>query len=130
MARFKETHRKLFYYARNAMRDIAPQVLFRRRLSRLLVRPGFLTHRSAERLQLLQHAAGDFYTERRKAVPVSRLPFGPQHVLLRSEEFARYFAPDLLIDLEFGDVIEVPKMPSIVKDRPLAGEHSNGILFS
>jgi len=31
------------------------------------------------------------------------------------KEFARYFAPDLLIDLEFGDVIEVPKMPSIVR---------------
>ncbi|WP_342586969.1 glycosyl transferase family 90 [Mesorhizobium wenxiniae] len=45
------------------------------------------------------------------------------------KEFARYFDPDLRIDFEFGDVIEVPAMPSIVKDRPIAGDNRNGVLF-
>lgn len=45
------------------------------------------------------------------------------------KEFTRYFDPDLRIDLEFGDVVDVPAMPSIVKDRPIAGDNSNGVLF-
>ncbi|RWO21013.1 hypothetical protein [Mesorhizobium sp.] len=37
MATLQRNAQKLFYYARNAVRDIAPQALFRRRLAGLLV---------------------------------------------------------------------------------------------
>ena len=45
------------------------------------------------------------------------------------KEFTRYFDPGLLIDLEFGDVIGVPKMPSIVKDRPIQNDNGNAVLM-
>ena len=38
MATLQRSAQKLFYYARNAVRDIAPQALFRRRLAGLLDR--------------------------------------------------------------------------------------------
>ncbi|TIX42087.1 MAG: lipopolysaccharide biosynthesis protein, partial [Mesorhizobium sp.] len=36
MATLQRNVQKLFYYARNAVRDVAPQALFRRRLAGLL----------------------------------------------------------------------------------------------
>lgn len=45
------------------------------------------------------------------------------------KEFARYFDTELLIDVEFGDVIKVPKVPTIVKDRPIRVDNSNAVIM-
>ncbi|WP_192182633.1 glycosyl transferase family 90 [Mesorhizobium amorphae] len=119
---------KVFYYARNAARDIVPQALFRRRLIGWLDQVRLSDATVRERLNYynkLQHA----FVPSPAAVPVSRLPFSPSMYYYDLKEFARYFDPGLLIDVEFGDVINVPSMPAVVKDRPINDDNSNAVLM-
>ena len=119
---------KVFYYARNVVRDLAPQALFRSRLAGRLRQASLSDASVRERLNYynkLQHA----FVPSPNAVPVRRLPFRPSMYYYDLKEFARYFDPGLLIDLEFGDVIDVPKVPSIVKDRPIQDDNSNAVLM-
>lgn len=119
---------KVFYYARNVVRDLAPQALFRSRLAGRLRQASLSDASVRERLDYynkLQHA----FVPSPDAVPVRRIPFRPSMYYYDLKEFARYFDPGLLIDLEFGDVIDVPKVPSIVKDRPIRDDNSNAVLM-
>ncbi len=45
-------------------------------------------------------------------------------------EFARYFDPNTPLNFVFGDVTEVPEVPSIVKSRPISGNNQNSILLN
>jgi hypothetical protein len=128
MATLQRNAQKLIYYARNAMRDIAPPVLFRRQLGRLLDQARLSDASVRERLNYYNTLREPF-SPSPDSVPVSRLPSDRSMYYYDLKEFTRYFDPGLRIDLEFGDVIEVPKMPSIVKDRPIIGDNSNGVLF-
>src|SRR5882724_9757700 len=119
---------KLFYYARNAVRDVVPQALFRHRLARRLDQARRSDNSVRERVNYYNRLQQPFVPSP-AAVPVSGLPFSPSMYYYDLKEFARYFDPALLIDLEFGDVIEVPKMPAIVKDRPIADDSPNAVLL-
>jgi hypothetical protein len=128
MAKIARTTAKVFYYARNAARDIAPQALFRRRLTARLEKarlPDAAVRRRLNHYNKLQNA----FTPSANAVAVGKLPFTPTMYYYDLKEFARYFDPALLIDLEFGDVIDVPEVPSIVKDRPICANDSNAVLM-
>ena len=46
-----------------------------------------------------------------------------------SYEFTRYFNPSLKINFLFGDITNVPDVPSIVKSRPIMDNHKNSVLF-
>ncbi|TIR28537.1 MAG: lipopolysaccharide biosynthesis protein, partial [Mesorhizobium sp.] len=115
MATLQRNVQKLFYYARNAVRDVAPQALFRRRLAGLLDQARLSDGSVRARLNYYNRLQNPFAPSA-GAVPVSLLPRGRSMYYYDLKEFARYFDPDLRIDFEFGDVIEVPAMPSIVKD--------------
>jgi hypothetical protein len=119
---------KVFYYARNALRDVAPQALFRHRLAARLGRAMLPDEKIRERLKLYNKLQSAFVPSP-DAVPVSRLPFSPSMYYYDLKEFARYFDPGLLIDLEFGDVRKVPKVPSVVKDRPITADNGNGVIM-
>lgn len=128
MAKFARTTAKIFYYARNAARDIAPQALFRRRLTARLETarlPDAAVRRRLNHYNKLQ----DAFTPSSNAVPVGKMPCTPTMYYYDLKEFARYFDPALLIDLQFGDVIDVPGVPSIVKDRPICVEDGNAVLM-
>ncbi len=45
-------------------------------------------------------------------------------------EYARFFQPELFIDLCFGDVTTVPATPSIVKSRPIDGDNANSVVLN
>lgn len=128
MATISRTAAKLFYYARNFGRDVAPQAVFRNRLTSRLQQARLSDRSVRERLNYYNKLQ-DAFVPSRDAVRVTGLPTDRSMYYYDLKEFARYFDPGLLIDLEFGDVIEVPKIPSIVKDRPLAGDNKNAILF-
>ena len=44
-------------------------------------------------------------------------------------EYTRYFKDTLRIAYRFGDVTEVPAVPSFVKSRPIAGNNENSVLL-
>jgi glycosyl transferase family 90 len=128
MATISRTAAKVFYYARNAARDIAPQALFRRRLAHCLDRAR-LSDAAAQRRLNYYNKLQDAFSPSPNAVQISHLPFTPTMYYYDLKEFARYFDPSLLIDLEFGDVRDVPGVPSIVKDRPIVAEDSNAVIM-
>ncbi|RUW23167.1 lipopolysaccharide biosynthesis protein [Mesorhizobium sp. M4B.F.Ca.ET.215.01.1.1] len=128
MATPLRTAAKVFYYARNFARDLAPQALFRRRLAGWLEQTRRSDGSVRERVNYYNRLERPFAPSP-AAVPVSRMPFSPSMYYYDLKEFARYFDPALLIDLEFGDVIDVPKMPAIVKDRPITDGNGNAVLM-
>ncbi|MBZ9675132.1 glycosyl transferase family 90 [Mesorhizobium sp. ES1-1] len=128
MAKIARTTAKVFYYARNFARDIAPQALFRRKLRARLDQarlPDAAVRRRLHYCNKLQ----DAFAPSADAVPVGKLPFTPTMYYYDLKEFARYFDPALLIDLQFGDVRSVPDVPSIVKNRPICADDGNAVLM-
>ncbi|TGQ73195.1 MAG: lipopolysaccharide biosynthesis protein [Mesorhizobium sp.] len=128
MATISRTAAKVFYYARNVVRDVAPQALFRSRLAARLAKARLSDDVARRRLNFYNKLE-DAFAPSADAVPVSKLPFTPTMYYYDLKEFARYFDPGLLIDLEFGDVRDVPKVPSIVKDRPIRAGDSNAVIM-
>jgi hypothetical protein len=128
MATISRTAAKVFYYARNAARDIAPQALFRRRLAHCL-EEARLSNASAQRRLNYYNKLQNAFSPSSDAVQISNLPFTPTMYYYDLKEFARYFNPSLLIDLQFGDVRNVPGVPSIVKDRPIVADDSNAVIM-
>lgn len=128
MATISRTAARVFYYARNVARDLVPQALFRSRLASRLERAGLSDNTVRERLNYYNKLEQPFVPSP-AAVPIRRMPFSPSMYYYDLKEFARYFDPGLLIDLEFGDVADVPKMPAIVKDRPIRADNANAVLM-
>ena len=46
------------------------------------------------------------------------------------KEYFRYFTKGLGLSYVFGDVTEIPAVPSIVKSRPIAGDNSNSVVLN
>ena len=44
-------------------------------------------------------------------------------------EYLRYFNPKLKVSYLFGDIVDVPEEPSLLKSRPIEGENQNSILL-
>ncbi|PWJ89395.1 glycosyl transferase family 90 [Mesorhizobium loti] len=128
MATIQRTTARVFYYARNVLRDIAPQALFRRRLAGRLEQARLSDQAVRRRLNYynkLQHV----FSPSPAAVRLDKLPSTPTMYYYDLKEFARYFDPALLVDVEFGDVIDVPKVPTLVKDRPIHADDENAVIM-
>jgi hypothetical protein len=128
MASIARTSAKVFYYARNFARDIVPQALFRRGLAVRLEKARLCDEAARRRLNYYNKLQ-DGFAPSANAVRISKLPFTPTMYYYDLKEFARYFDPGLLIDLEFGDVMNVPKVPTIVKDRPIRDDDKNAVIM-
>ncbi|TPN01227.1 glycosyl transferase family 90 [Mesorhizobium sp. B2-1-3A] len=128
MATIARTSAKVFYYARNVARDVIPQALFRRRLAARLEKAR-LSDEAARRRVNYYNKLQDGFAPSANAMRISKLPFTPTMYYYDLKEFARYFDPGLLIDLEFGDVRRLPKVPTIVKDRPIRDDDQNAVIM-
>jgi hypothetical protein len=128
MATITRTAARVFYYARNVVRDVLPQALFRSRLTSRLEQARLSGEAARARVSYYNRLEQPFDPSP-KAVPISRIPFKPTMYYYDLKEFARYFDQGLLIDLLFGDVANVPKVPSIVKDRPIRDGNHNAVLM-
>ncbi|CAN7601810.1 glycosyl transferase family 90 [Mesorhizobium sp. LjRoot246] len=128
MATIARTTEKVFYYARNVLRDVAPQALFRRRLAGRLEQAR-LSDEAVRRRLTYYNKLRDAFTPSPAAVRIDQLPSTPTMYYYDLREFARYFDPALLVDVEFGDVIGVPKVPTLVKNRPIRADDSNAVIM-
>ncbi|PBC23262.1 MULTISPECIES: glycosyl transferase family 90 [unclassified Mesorhizobium] len=128
MATIARTSARVFYYARNVVRDVIPQALFRRRLAARLEQ-AMRSDEAARRRLKYYNKLQDGFAPSANAVRISKLPFTPTMYYYDLKEFARYFDPGLLIDVEFGDVRDVPKVPTIVKDRPIRDDDQNAVIM-
>ncbi|PBB96286.1 glycosyl transferase family 90 [Mesorhizobium sp. WSM3862] len=128
MASPLRTAARVFYFIRNITRDVAPQALFRQRLARRLEQARLSSKTVRDRVNYYNRLDHSFVPSA-AAVPASQIPkFGSMYYY-DLKEFARYFDRHLLIDLEFGDVVDVPAVPSIVKDRPIRNDNGNAVIM-
>ena len=128
MATIQRTTARVFYYARNVLRDIAPQAVFRRRLAGRLEQAR-LSDEAVRRRLNYYNKLQDAFSPSPAAVRLDKLPSTPTMYYYDLKEFARYFDPALLVDVEFGDVIAVPNVPTLVKDRPIRADDSNAVIM-
>lgn len=54
----------------------------------------------------------------------------PKSYYFDTYEYAKYFDGNLYINFVFGDVTEIPKLPSIVKSRPISDDNQNSVLLN
>lgn len=119
---------KVFYYARNIVRDSVPQSFFRRWLDQALATSLRSGPAVRDRLNYYNKLREPF-TPSPAAATIATLPRRPSMYYFDLKEFARYFDPDLRLDLEFGDVLGLPAFPSVVKNRPIGTDNANAVLF-
>ncbi|WP_367174809.1 hypothetical protein [uncultured Chryseobacterium sp.] len=57
-------------------------------------------------------------------------PVTPKAYYFDTYEYARYFDENQKINYEFGDVTWIPKVPAIVKSRPISDDNQNAVLLN
>lgn len=57
-------------------------------------------------------------------------PKSPKTYYHDTYEYARFFAENLPINFSFGDVIDIPERPAILKSRPIYGVNKNSVLLN
>ncbi|WP_043487512.1 glycosyl transferase family 90 [Halomonas halodenitrificans] len=124
---------KLSFYSRHAARSLLPTAWFRSHRDSLL--------RHVERLDDVEKLAlchrVDFYNQ-------CSFPFALPDAAPRIREFKRekswayyldmvsllrFFPEDFRFLYQFGDVTEVPELPTFLKSRPVAGDNRNSVLL-
>jgi hypothetical protein len=120
---------RIAYYAANIWRDASPQFLFRRRLNSIL---GTCALYDQEYLS----ARLNYYNKlpiglgiNAGMATVGRISMRKSFYYYDLKEHARYFQRRLRLSYEFGDVNYIPKRPSVVKSRPIAGKNQNGVVM-
>ncbi|MCW3785150.1 glycosyl transferase family 90 [Plebeiibacterium sediminum] len=68
----------------------------------------------------------------KNSIPLSKFKYIGQFktYYLDFLKFKRYFSPISKIHYEFGDVIHIPKNPTIVKSRPISSYNENSVLLN
>jgi hypothetical protein len=127
----RQKNNKFFYYVTNLLRLLVPGVVYRMRLR--------------DKLAQIWEDDGNYIWQRvnyynglsggssklASGTPISRfkIPHDRSAYYFDSFVITRYFDPRLLVRFVFGDVTRVPEEPSIVKSRPIAGDHRNSVLL-
>lgn len=130
MQRISRPARRVFYYARNVARDSLPQSLFRRRLATLI--EDFARDPRPEIAQRVRHCnrLSAPFEPSPQAIPIAGIPMRQSYYYYDLKEHARYFGRSCRLDFRFGDVVDVPPCPSIVKSRPMGGDNANSVLMN
>lgn len=122
---------KQFYYAKNALLLLIPRWFFQNRLrGMILPKPEDDLDYLNKRVQYYNKLNGTSALPK-KVKSLYQLKRGKKHTtyFFDSYELTRYFKPKLLANFEFGDITEVPKIPSLVKSRPIEGNNENSVLL-
>ena len=122
---------KLLYYAKNALLLLIPRWCFQNRLQ------GMILPKAKDDIDYLKKRV-NYYNKLKdtsalpkKVKSLHDLKRGKKHTtyFFDSYEVTRYFKSKLLVNFEFGDVTKVPKIPSLVKSRPIEGNNQNSVLL-
>ncbi|SEN89730.1 Glycosyl transferase family 90 [bacterium A37T11] len=129
---FGHKNNKIAYYIRVISRELLPKVLYRRKLSKILSNVPvedreYIRSRVNYYNQLNQ---SNFVNESFVKLKEISIPDKTRVYYFDSQEFFRYFDPELTISYHWGDVTFVPPEPAIVKSRPLVPENSNSVLLN
>jgi hypothetical protein len=118
---------RVLYYLRNFSRDVAPQLIFRRRLDPILA-GAYDVRDLSERVDYYNKLSEPVAAEPGSST-VGSIAMAPSMYYYDLKEHARYFPRHLKLDHLFGDIRQVPERPSIVKSRPIGGDNRNAVLM-
>ncbi len=121
---------RVWFYATNVLQQALPSAYFRRRLAKRLAS---IPEAS---LQAVHDRVG-YYARLTEPFPV---PSQAHRIdAIRSDGYTtyyldlcsltRYFPPDRALAFLFGDIIEVPPVPTIVKSRPISDDNHNSVVL-
>lgn len=120
---------RVAYYARNVVRDLMPQALFRARLRACVdALPTGSEPRIAERVAYCCRLT-DPFRPGPQAVAIRDMPLKKTFYYYDLKEHARYYESRLRIDYRFGDIIDVQERPTVVKSRPIRPDNENSVLM-
>lgn len=128
---WKHKNNKLMYYLKGFWRELMPGGLVRAKLE--------------SRLQTISHFDFEYIKDRvnyynklktprtlpigTKALSELKLPRRLKVYYFDSYEYTRFFDPKLQANFLFGDITQIPDIPSIVKSRPIQGDNECSILL-
>lgn len=128
---FRHKNNKAVYYLKNYIRQYLPTSFYRSRLAdklkgltdenreEVVRRVNYYNRLSQKQALALQTPSLAEFKLRKKQ----------KTYFFDSYEYTRYFSKHLKANFLFGDITEVPAVPSIVKSRPIAGDVSNSIIL-
>ncbi len=123
---------KTFYYIKSYFRFLTSVKPYQQRIAFLekKLSPAQLEQAEKRINYYNKLSEKDFPFETSKTIKDLKKPVSPKTYFHDTYEYARFFDENLGINYVFGDVIEVPPVPSIVKSRPISENNQNSVLLN
>lgn len=131
----RHKNNKILYYIKVLVWQLIPASFFRAKLSKKLQRVNQLDQseisKISERVNYYNKLTGSESLSA-SAIQIGKLklPERQKAYYFDTQEYTRYFNPELKANFLFGDVTKIPDEPTIVKSRPIHGDNKNSILLN
>ena len=123
------TYRNIAYYAKNIFIDCMPPFVFRKQLDGILRRIDDSDASDVANRVRYYNQLKDYIKISERARKISRISMAQSFYYYDLKEHARYFSRKLRLSYEFGDVLELPDHPTIVKCRPIQADNANALIM-
>ena len=134
---FKHKNNKIYYYLSNYLKQLIPVTYYENKLDSKL---RILTHKLKKRNQFNEKyifARVDYYNKssdlrtisKGKSLKDLKLKDGKKTYFFDFYEHNKYFDRNLKGNFLFGDVMHIPKQPSLTKSRPISNKNKNAVLL-
>ena len=132
---FKHGNNKFLYYLTNYLRQCLPNKYYQKKLNNKLKEVSTLEKEMVEKilfrvnyynkLDLSNQIAKD--AEKLAAL---KLDNKNKTYFFDLHEYTRFFNQNLKLNYLFGDIVNIPKTPTIVKSRPIGNTNANSIILN
>ena len=130
MAGIKRKYARINYYSRNIILDLLPSTIFRNKLySSIKEYIGSYQEYIKYRIDYY-NKINDIFELPSDAAEIRAVSIDKSMYYYDFKEIARHFSRRARVNYEFGDVIEVPGVPSFVKSRPIHQDNRNSIIMN
>jgi hypothetical protein len=121
---------KLFYYIKRFGYNYLPEFYFRKKYEKLRDFEKNYNHEEIDYRLNYYFKLNESFEIPDKAVSVKNFKFTDNsEYYLDLKDFLHYFTPEMRFIYRFGDSVEVPSFPTLLKARPIEGDNSFFILF-
>lgn len=126
---FKHKNNKLFFYAKNYLRQLIPSIYFQKKYAKKL--EDLKYYNEAEIFERV-----NFYNKLEEEEPLVEGKKIADLNIKKSKvyffdfyEYGRYFKSNLKGHFLFGDITHIPKVPSFTKSRPISEHNQNSVIM-
>lgn len=116
------------YYIRNILIFLTPTIFYQKKLNRLLSHKEDITY-IEKRVNYYNKINHNVTLQKSKSIKEFRKEKKKTY-FFDLYKYLTYFNENLKLSYLFGDIIDVPKEPTLVKSRPIDGDNQNSILFN